>query len=195
MKNHQLSKKIFVFTIFMWSCITSAGSYRYSELQMLTFDDMQGLVKKHVQAAEKMGDEDTDGARIELREALQLIFSRPNTDNMVSQLIPTVRTPLRNLEAFESSVIEIADGAIEILKDKKAKAPEKATSHVVLANIMSEMKPDIKNSTAVADMFKKIRDSKLEVTNDVKNELRMRGSMKPPASPSEIARRVIGPAK
>jgi endonuclease III len=194
MKNRQLSKKIFVF-ILIWSCMTSAADYSYNKLKMQTFDEMLARVKKHVQTAESAGDEDSDSAKAELKEALQLIFSRPNSDNMVSQLVPTVRTPLRNLEAFDSSIDEIVSAALATLKDKKAKPSAKATAHIVLNNIMSEIKPDAKTNAAFGEIFKKIRDSKIKVTDDVKSEMRLGGSMKPPADPSEVAQRVIGDAK
>jgi len=71
----------------------------------------------------------------------------------------------------------------------------RATGLIVLENIMSEMKPDVQSNEKVKAMFKNIKDSHLVVTDDVKSELRMRSALKPMASPSEIAAKVLAGAK
>jgi hypothetical protein len=200
MKYSQLSKKILFFAM-IWSCITLAGPNNlavagdvlYSDLRMLSYDDMLTKVKARVIKAENVAGDDIEEAKKELYDALELIFTRPNGDNMVSQLVPIVRTPLRNLEAYESSVSEIAKNAIDALKEKKAN--KKATAIIRLENIMSELKPDVKNNKSIQDIFVKIESAKIEITNDIKSEFRLRGSMKPPASPSETAARVLKGAK
>jgi hypothetical protein len=146
MKNSYLSKPILIFALLMWSCITGASEYFYSDLRMLNYDDMLNRVKNRVLKAEKVANDDVDEAQAELRNAVQLVLARPNSDNMVSQLLPTVRTPLRNLEVYESTLLEITDAAITTLKDKKAEAKRQATALVILTNLMSELKPDLANN-------------------------------------------------
>jgi len=196
MKRISVSKTILA-AVFMWSCITQATEYIYSDLQMKSYDEMSDQVKKLVLKAQAVADDDADQAKAKLKEALQLIFSRPNpgSDNMVSKLLPTPRTPLKNLEAYEPTLLEIVSESLNKAKDKKIKVSERATHFIILENVMSELKPDAKTSPKMTEIFVKIRDAKLEVPDDVKNELRMRAMIKAPASPSDLAKKIIGSAK
>lgn len=179
----------------MWSCITNSAEYIYSHLQMKSYDEMLAEVKKRVISAERSSAEDLDEAKSKLKDALQLIFSRPNPDNMVSQLVPTVRVPLRNIEAYESVIEEIAVKAINTTKNKKGSTAQQATGLIILENIMSELKPDVKSNKNVHSIFAQIRDAKIEVSDKIKKELRMRAMMKAPPSPSALAKQIIGPVK
>jgi hypothetical protein len=172
-----------------------AAEYLYSKLQMKSYDEMVTEVKARVQKAERVGQDDTDEAKKILRDSLVLIFSRPNRDNMVSQLTPIVRTPLKNLDSYEDTISDIASDAVTQLKGKKSSAVSRATQMIVLENIMSEMKPDVQSNATVKAIFTTIRDAKISVPDDVKNELRMRSALKPMASPSDVAAKVLAGAK
>jgi hypothetical protein len=172
-----------------------AAEYLYSKLEMKTYDEMQNEVKLRIQKAEKEGNTDIDSARNRLRDALQLIFSRPNADNMVSQLIPLVRTPLKNIDAYESELSAVAGHAIDNLSDGKASATVRATGLLVLQNMMSELKPDAAHNPQIKAIFEKIRDAKVKVPDSVKNELLMRSSIKAGTPPSELAAKILNGGK
>ncbi len=191
MKINILSKVFFAHLILL-AQVANAGHYVYSDLQMKTYDEMQESVNALVSEAQEISDDDMDGAKTKLQAALQLIFSRPNTDNMVSQLVPLARTPLRNVEAYESTVQKIATDAIVMAKNKKAASRDAATAIIILNNIMSELKPDIKSNKAVHAIFKSIRDARIKVDTKVKNELSMRAMIKVFETPSELAKKIIG---
>lgn len=187
--------KLFFLLAFLDSSLSVAESFIYSDLQMKNYDEMQASVKKLVTEAEQVADEDMDQAKSKLKDALQLILSRPNTDNLVSQLVPAVRTPLRNIDAYESTAQEIAESAILVVKNKKSANSNIATGLIILENIMSELKPDIKSSKTSLAIFTSIRDAKIKVSDKVKTELRMRAMIKLTESPSDIARKIIGSGK
>jgi hypothetical protein len=179
----------------MISANVFAADLLYSKLQVKTYDEMQKEIKARVQAAEKSGGDDAAEAKKTLKEALTLILSRPNSDNMVSQLSPLVRSPLKNLDAFEDVMSEITEVALLRLHDKSAKPEVKATNLFVLLNLMSELKPEVDSNPKVKAIFEKIRDENIVVGAEIKNELRMRSSIKSPPSPSEIAAKVVPAAK
>jgi len=195
MKNSYLSKTILIFSLLMWSGITGASEYFYSDLRMLSYDDMLNRVKSRILKAEKVANDDVDEAQAELRNAVQLILARPNSDNMVSQLLPTARTPLRNLEVYESTLLEITDAALATLKDKKAEVKRHATALIILTNLMSELKPDLQNNKTAREVFEKIKGAKIEVSKTTKNEFRLRASMSAPESPSDVAAKVLAGVK
>jgi hypothetical protein len=193
MKTRKLSKGIFILAL-MWSCITNAETYVYSQLMMKDYDEMQSDVKDRVQAAEAVGDSDIDEAKAKLKDALQLTLSRPNNDNMVAKLVPLVRTPLRNIEAFESTLDEVVTQAIGTAKDQKARLTDQATSFIILENILSELKPEVKTNEKMRAIVAKIRDAKIEISKKIKTELKMRAMLKTSESPSDFAAKIL-PAK
>ncbi|OFZ18708.1 MAG: hypothetical protein A2Z20_04970 [Bdellovibrionales bacterium RBG_16_40_8] len=158
---------------------------------MKTYDEMSNRVKKRIIVAEKKAETDPDSAKANLKDALQLIFSRPNSDNMVSQLVPTVKSRLKNFASYESTVDEIVTATLDEIKKTKSAANKQATSLIILENILSEFKPDVKNNKVVKVFFEKIRNAKIEVSSKVKTEFRMRSMLKPPASPSAVAEKIL----
>ncbi len=195
MKIRSLSKLFLIVLFCTATPLLFGADYLYSKLQMKSYDEMLNEVKARVQKAEKEGNDDADTAKKRLKDALLLILSRPDRDNMVSQLMPTVRGPLKNLDAFEEIAREITDEAVSKIKLKSTAPDLKATCFIILENMMSELKPDAQTNAGIKSIFEKIRDAKIVVGSDVKNELRMRSSLKPPASPSEIATKILTGAK
>lgn len=172
-----------------------AGSEDYSKLQMLNLDEMKAYVDQRLTEAQTHIDaEEINEATENLRNALNYILSRPNGDNMVSQLMPPVRSKLKDLEVFEDTVASVTDQAIFALTDGKETPSKKATNLIVLENVLSEFKPDVKNNKQLEKIFAKIRDAKIKIPKEVESDLRLRGMFKPKASPSQTAEKIIGKA-
>lgn len=183
-------KKILVLCL-LWSSPLFAANYNYADLQLKNFEEMQSLVNSRVKKAESVANRDVNEAKIILKDAMQLIFSRPNGDNMVSKLLPPIRSTLKNIEAYDSILNEIAVTAIGEVKNENAKVKDSATNLIVLANLMSEIQPEIKTNPAIRNIIIKIRDAKIDVNNKVKGEMRMRSMLSPPTSPSDIAAKIL----
>jgi hypothetical protein len=194
MKKLNVSKEFLILGL-LWSCISNAGGYVYSDLRMKDYDEMQSEVRSRITSAEQVADADMDDAKSKLKDALQLILSRPNTDNMVSQLVPNVRTPLRNVDAFEITLNEIATQAIADAKNEKLPPKNAATAFIILENLLSELKPEAKTNGEIGKIFLSIRDARIKVPDRVKSELKLRAMIKDPGSPSEIAEKIIGKKK
>ena len=177
----------------MWSHFGTAASLEYSKLQILDLDEMREKIQVLRNDAEVLieDDEDTEATQ-KLREAFKTILSRPNGDNMVSQLMPMIRSRLRDLNAFEDTLMGLADEAIYALTQGKEKPTRKSTNLIVLENILSEFKPETESNKEIKKVFEKIRDAKIEVPKEVKNDLRLRGMYKARTSPSKVAEKIIG---
>ncbi len=170
----------------------------YSKLQTKNLDEMQVMVQAKMKVASTaLDDEDVDTAVTALRDALRIALSRPDSDNMVAGLVSEIRPRLRDLDAFEKTVRQLADEAMAGLKNKKEKPTQRATHLIVLENILGEFKPDVKTNPEVKKLFVEIRDAKIEIPDVVHNDMRLRGMFKAPASPSDIAAKIIAtkPAK
>lgn len=193
-----MSKKIFA-TLALWLALfligpaphVLAGNYNYADLQMKNFEEMQSRINARIKQAELASSTNNKMATVILRDALQLIFSRPNNDNMVSQLVPPVRTLLKNLEVYESTLNEISIDMIKEITNQKQKAQVRGTSLLVLNNLMSETKPEAKNNEAIRKIFIMIRDAKLKVADDVKGEMHLRSMLHAPPSPSDVAKKIL----
>jgi hypothetical protein len=181
---------------------TSAASspkgsdFNYAQLQIKDLNEMQAVVNKQIKKADQfVKDEDDAQAITALQSALQYVLSRPNSDNMVSQLVPPIRSKLRELEAFEQALNNIVDIALFKINDKKLRPGARATNYFVLENFMSEFKPEVQVNENTKKNFMKIRDAKIELDSSVKSDLKMRAMYSSPKSPSDIAAKIIGPAK
>src|SRR5476649_1745640 len=86
---------IMLFTV-VFSAGASAHNYKYSDLVIRDYDEMNSQVQLRIKKARQLtkpGEESADDhdAIEELRDAMKLVFSRPNSDNMVAKLMPDLR--------------------------------------------------------------------------------------------------------
>lgn len=178
--------------VLIFSCASWAQLINYSTLQMRNLDEMRTEVRAKLDEARAFVEEDsTEEALTALQEATTLIFSRPNGDNMVGTLFQDVRPRLIDLEAYESSIEKLANQAIAKLKDEKEKPSTRATQLVLLENLLSEFKPEIKRNEKIKAIVIKIRDAQLVVPKAANNDFRLKG-LTPRRSPSDIAKDLIG---
>ncbi len=198
---HQI--RFFVTLILMFAFNTTsqaAERFKYSELQIKDYDEMQIMVKARLKKSQKLFKEsDPDaaeeaapdqGAVEELRTALLLILSRPNQDNMLAKLMPDVRKELSNVNAFEDSLSSLTAEAIGGLNNEKLPTVIRSTFLFVLENIISEFKPEARDKEEIRKVFEKIRDAKLKIPKDVRKDLKLRSMLKV-ESPSARAKHIL----
>ncbi|MGE0761975.1 MAG: hypothetical protein AB7N80_01725 [Bdellovibrionales bacterium] len=188
---------LLVLSLLTFGLSSEAARYKYSELQIKDYDEMLALVKTRVKKATKLfranQDEDTppDQQGVEeLREALHLILSRPNQDNMLAKLLPDVRKEMANVNAFEDNMASLVSEAIDGLNNDKIPTVHRSTYLIVLENILSEFKPEVRDKEDLRQLFEKIRDAKLKIPKEVTKDLKLR-SMLSTESPSERAKRIL----
>lgn len=148
---------------------------------------MNKIVNDKVREAKKAG----SGQAVPLKEALQAVYSRPNEDEMIDKIVSPLRTQLDNYDAWEKVLSQLTDEAINALKNPKAFKPVvQVTYQIFLENLLSEIKPLVKRDGFERALAVRIRDSKIEVSKEAKNEREMR-SMRGAHSPSEIAEKIL----
>lgn len=185
--------KTLLLTLFLTFFVSPsfAKVYDYKQLQSKDYDEMIGIVRTQIKLAKKSVDEDDESAaQFHLKEALRIIMSRPNTDNLIPKLLPEVRKELVQFEAFDDQMLELVDEAIDRVKDEKASTTSKATSLFMLENIMAEIKPEIANNEKYKNAYEKIRDAKIKVPNEAKADRKVRGMFQS-ESPSEKAKKIL----
>jgi len=169
------------------SSVAQAGLlFNYSQLALKDMDQMTKLVQSKITEGRKSGGDKT----IPLKEGLQSVFSRPNSDFMIEKILGPLKTELEEETAWESSIEALVREARGALKNSRAFKPVVQVTYLIfLENLLSEMKP------RVAEPFEnriitEIRDAKIEVTKEALHERKLR-MMKETISPSAIAANIL----
>ncbi len=196
MKCINLKRKFSVILILIatFQGAVSAETFKYNELLIKDYDEMSDMVSKLLADSETLRNDESGGdetaANDKLREALRLIYSRPNSDNMVAKLTPEVRKQVLMTQTYEQVAQDLAHEAIHNLKDEKAAASVRATAFFMLENILSELRPEIGQNEKAKAVVESIRDAKLKVPEAVDKELRLRGMFKL-KNPSLTAKEIL----
>lgn len=175
--------------------ISYAGSgsplrYTSSQLALKDLDDMNRLVQLRVRGA-RSGQADAVGL---LREALRIIYARPNEDFMSDKLIGDVRGELTDRDEWENSIKDLAEESAARLQNPEGMSPAIQLTYIlILENLLSDFKPNV-NEAWVREWMTSVRDAQIELTREARNERAMK-MMKEVKSPSDIAAGIIAPRK
>ncbi|UXR64710.1 hypothetical protein EZJ49_00380 [Bdellovibrio bacteriovorus] len=161
--------------------------FNYSQLALKDLDQMNKLVNDKVTESKKS----SSGKAVPLKEALQAVYSRPNDDEMIEKIVSPLRSNLDELESWEKTISQLTDEAINALKNPRAFKPVVQTTYVIfLENLLSEIKPHMKNDGFERKIAERIRDARIELSKEAVNERKLR-TMKDTTSPSEIAGKIL----
>ena len=180
--------------------ITAAEQYKYSELEIKNYDELLNDVRNRIQQANRVDakarkeagsdtDYDSTEAVFILKDALKMVFSRPNKDNMIEKLLPELRNELKSYEVFYDSINDMVVEAISALK-QKIPIVYKSTYIFILENFMSEFRPELKRNPEIKKIFIYIRDSNVVVPDDVRLDRKLR-SMFNSRDPSDTAKKIL----
>jgi hypothetical protein len=189
MKKANLLLTVFTFVF----CLNAQAGllFNYSQLALKDLDQMNQLVTDKVKESKKSG----SGKNVPLKEALQAVYSRPNDDDMIEKVVTPLRTNLDELEAWEKTISQLTDEAVNALKNPKAFKPVVQVTYVIfLENLLAEVKPYLKNNGFERKLVERVKNAKIEVTKEAANERKLR-TMKSLVSPSEIAEKVLEQAE
>jgi hypothetical protein len=157
--------------------------------QMLAM--VQGMVRK-AHAATTGENTGGDGEAVEyLGRALKLIFSRPDSDNMVTKLVGEVRRDLQGFNAYEDTVSGLVGEELRIAQDDQAPVITQSTALVMLDNILAEIRPEVQaGNMALRNVVVQIKRADLKISDEVKRDRRLRGMFRT-SNPSEDADRIL----
>ncbi len=181
-----------------FSAVTAkaATSYKYTDLIIKDYDEMNNMVQTRIKKSKAVGTKDrdgegNDGEAIELlRDALKLTFSRPNSDNMIAKLTPEIRRELLGYNAFEDTISSLAAEAISISKDKNATVSQQSTALFVLENLLGEIRPEAQSNTDLRRVVERISDANLKISDEVMKDRKIRSMFKTD-NPSHIAADIL----
>lgn len=161
-------------------------SLKYQELMIKDYDEMLALVHSFTKKARQGSDSDAEAARYYGR-AMKLIFSRPDSDNMIAKLLPEIHRELSGMSVYDETLEALTVDAILTAKSGTSSVIAQTTALVELENILGEVKPEMANGSAAARrIVQRIHDANIDVSDEVRRERRLRGMFKT-SNPSEEA--------
>ncbi len=179
--------KIFFVTIILSITVNAGLLYTYNQLTVKDLDQMNALVKNKVKESKNAD----SGKIVPIKEGLQAVFSRPNSDDMIEKITPPLRAIMEQEDATEKVFGELVQEAINALKNtKNFKKEVQVTYAIFLENVISEFKPSLRVGGFEFKTIKKIADSDIELTKDAEKDRKLR-LMQESSSPSVIAAKVI----
>ncbi len=175
---------------------TRTAQFRYNELMIKDYDEMSQMVNGKLKQARSVGSNSSDEnvndqeAVEHLREAVKLILSRPDSDNMVAKLMPEVRKELSGYNAFEDVLSGITAEVIAVVKDDKAAPSSQATGIFVLENLIALIKSEAGGNNDLRRILDRIRSGDIDVSDSVRKDMKLRGMFKT-MNPSKAAKTVL----
>ncbi|HMN68830.1 MAG TPA: hypothetical protein PKC28_09865 [Bdellovibrionales bacterium] len=179
--------------LFVFALPAQAAQFKYNELMIKDYDEMTAMVQGLVKKARALNSDDgaVDSEAIEhLREALKLIFSRPNSDNMIVKLMPEVRRELTGLSAYEDSLSSLASEALSVVKKDNAAVSHQATSLFILENLLGEIRPEAPGNEDLRRIVERVSEAKIKISDEVRKDMKLRGMFKT-RNPSELADEIL----
>jgi hypothetical protein len=172
-----------------------AHNYNYSDLMISDYDEMNQQVQVRIRNAHKKtkGGDDNSGDKEaigELRDALKLVFSRPNSDNMVSKLTPDLRRELGDFSAFEDTISSIVAESLSQVKDDTNSVAMRSTALFVLENALSEIRPEVSKNEDMRRIVQRVADAKIKISEDVIKDRKLRSMFKT-RNPSDFADEIL----
>lgn len=174
--------------------------YDSNQLLMKSADDISELVRKKIKKAQEIQakQEETDSTEFmaepeaveELKSALRIVLARIDQDGTRANAFARLRRELVDLHAVEKTLDAIADEAIEHIRDSSTTPRRVGTYVIMLDNLMSEIKPEVKSNPKFKATIEKIRDANLKISDERKNKIKM-SSLPTPVSPSETAAKIV----
>lgn len=173
---------------------STGPKYKYSDLVIRDYDEMYREVQirlKKAQNLQREGGEGNDGEAIEeLRDALRLILSRPNSDNMVAKLMPDVRRELGGMSAFEDTLSSLAAECLASVKNENSTVARRSTDLFILENMLTEIRPEIGRNEDMLRIVRRIADANITIDSEVWKDRKIRSMFKT-INPSDQAKEML----
>jgi hypothetical protein len=173
---------------FCFATLCHAGLlYQYHELALMDLDQMTNLVQDKIKESKK-----ASAKTVPLKEGMQAVYARPDSDRMIDKVISPLRLELEDLGSYQRIINELVDEATNALKNTRNFKPSVQVTYMIfLENLMA----DVRRAAADGDnlerkLLLKIKKAKIKLTKEALNERRVRSSVES-RSPSDIASDIL----
>lgn len=189
-------KKILLYTVLIFGFINiiNFGSrseakmiFAYHRLAMKDLEQMDRYLRAKIVESQKSQSEQIP----HLIEATLTLFSRPNLDNMIEKLTPTLLAELNSYELTGVVFNKFVEDALVAIKDETKDTPSDAqvTYLIALENWMVEMKSRLDNRE-IYQAFEKVAQGKAKISKLAKISADLHIPY-PLVEPSEYAQKIL----
>lgn len=183
-------KLIFLNVIFMTQ-IVFAANYDYNKLRFMEYNQLRQIKNTAVNASRRFQyPRQAEQTLKPLRETLTMLLSRPNDDNLATDLMTDIESELETLGAYEETLQLIIDERIAVINNKSLKPEYRTTAAICINNLLLEIKPKSVKNPKVAKIICKLADRNLKIPKEIQ-ESSMYKSLYLEKSPSKVAQQIM----
>ena len=179
---------------FFFLVILTTSSYGYNYRQLITkdYEDMQGILRSYVkksQAQAKLDDGDYLGAKKELQKGLEVLFMRPNPDNLQQSLITILQNEAIKYEPFLNFLERITKNSLQTLKNDKVNSGKKGSHFLILENITEYLAHNKQKFSE--DILGQIAKARVKTPKSIQAYRALEGGKVVKLPPSTSARKIL----
>lgn len=168
-----------------------ASNYDYNKLRFMEYNELRQIKNSAVNTSRKFQYPHQAEETVKpLKEALTMLLSRPNSDNLVSPLITDLESELETLGIYEQTLNEIIDDRVAVINNKKLKPEIRITAALCINNLLLEVKPQAIKNTEIAKVICKVADRNIKIPKDIQ-ESSLFKSLYIEKSPSSVAQKIM----
>lgn len=172
MKKYLLRPHIVASFALFFTLFVQAGLLMpYHKIAIKDLDQVTALIKSKIQESKKS----SSGKIVPLKEALQAVYVRPDSDGMIAKVISPLKAELEAVDGWEKAHQELVTEAINALTNTRAFKADIQLSYILfLENVINEMKPYIKNDGFEKKIIRQIAGAKFDLTKEALSEMKLR---------------------
>ncbi len=183
--------KIILFLLLNLTQIALASNYDYNKLRFMEYNELRQIKNSAVNASRRFQyPRQAEQTLKPLRETLTMLLSRPNDDNLVTDLMTDIESELETLGAYELTLQTIIDERIAVINNRSLKPDVRTTAAVCINNLLLEIKPKSVKNPNIAKVICKLADKKLILPKDVQASSMFK-SLYLEKSPSKVAQKIM----
>ena len=164
--------------------------YFFDALQTKDYESMRNIIrKKTTQIAQSRQQGDTITEEFYVQQALLIVLSKPNRDNMNRKLLQKIKQDGQLYgDKWFDYLMNVTQKACLAIQNKERSSIERATYLYIIENIIEEVSLHLQKVPKAQTIFVYIKDAKIKIPEEV-HEVRYIRSLKPQVkSPSAIAK-------
>ncbi len=181
---------IFFSVIFLVQTVY-ASSYDYNKLRFMDYNQLRQIKNSAINASRKYSYPRQAELTIKpLKETMTMLLSRPNDDNLATDLLTDLESELETLNAYEKTLQEIIDERLQVIKNKKLPSDVRTTAALSIKNLLLEIKPKSLGNVELAKVICRLADRSIKIPKDIQKSSMFK-SLYLEKSPSKVAQKIM----
>ena len=177
--------------MFLGLSFNSFGLPNYRKLVTKDYQEMRALLKTYIEKSRqeaRLDDNDYKMAKAKLKQALSVVFMRPNDDGLQQSLLSVVQNEIIKYEHFLTLFEAMIDDSLLVLSQKSS-SKVKSAHFIIVENSVDYLANN--KQKASQEILTKIKKAKLKIPTSLKKYRQLSGNSKDTVNPSLLAGRIL----